>query len=616
MKKILLHVFSFFLFASKLFAGNQPEYSIVFIHIGKDLPAYLETSVAQARLFNPDCPIYLIANKEAFEKLPESLTSQKIEKISCENLQKSEAHEAFLRDYPSTNYRNGFWTFAIERFLYLDDLLEEKRLNNVFHLENDVMLYANLEVLLPTLMKNYKGIAATFDNDQRCIPGLVYIQNRSALRKLANFFATQAKSGKNDMEIVALFEKQNNKDLIDYLPIIMDSYRLSYPLASRAGHKAENPERFSNHYDEFQSIFDAAALGQYLGGIDRRNGNLGEGFINESCVFNPSNLGIIWEKDGEGRKIPFAEFQNKKIKINNLHIHSKMLDRFLSVTQNENEKSLPEEEQEVENKIYSFSEDPIDVVIPSTEKDKDTLELCIEGIKANCRNIRRVIVVSPSKLTDKAEWFDEKKYPFSKFDIALEIFHQNHEMARRHNMGWFYQQLLKLYAPYVIPGISTNVLIVDSDTIFLKPVEFLGESGAGFLNPGTEYHPPYFAHINRLIPGLKKYSTQDSGISHHMLFQKCVLDDLFNTIESKHKVPTWKAFCKCVDLSQSFFAASEYELYFNFVLSKNDQVKIRPLKWANTSRLKDINKFKEEGYDYISCHSWMRDEAARGIQHP
>lgn len=611
----------FVLFLSYMFfnplAGGQSDYHLVFIHIGKELPAYIETSIAQARLFNGQCPIYLIANQEAVQKLPEGLTADDVQIVTIENLKKSEEHEAFLKDYPPSKYRDGFWTYTIERFLYLDDLLTQLQLENVFHLENDVMVYTDFQALLPIFRANYKGIAATFDNDQRCIPGLFFIQDRTAMRKLAKFFASHAKLGKNDMELVALFEKENDSQTIDYLPIIMDSYRNSYALISPAGHQTKHPERFSNHYDSFLSIFDAAALGQYLGGIDRRNANVGTGFINESCVVNPSRVKIFWEKDMLGRRIPIAEFEGQKCRINNLHVHSKMLESFSSRPKKEAEKaSIAGSEHEMAAKVYVFANDPIDVIIPSTEKDKDTLALCIAGIKENCRNIRRVIVVSSNKLTDEAEWFDEKKYPFSKYDVALEIFHQNQEMARRHNMSWFYQQLLKLYAPYVIPGISSNVLILDSDTIFLKPVDFVDAAGAGYLNPGTEYHQPYFVHIDKLIPGLKKYSTQDSGISHHMLFQKVVLDDLFKTIESKHKVPAWKAFCRCVDLSQSFFAASEYELYFNFVLSRNDQVKIRPLKWANTSKLKDLQRFKDEGYDYISCHSWMRDQAAKGIPHP
>src|SRR3990167_2256613 len=68
--------------------------------------------------------------------------------------------------------------------------------------------------------------------------------------------------------------------------------------------------------------------------------------------------------------------------------------------------------------VYNIEHAPIDVIIPSTEKDLDTLDLCIEGIRHNCSQVRRIIVVSNKQLTTKAEWFDEKLFPFSKEEIA------------------------------------------------------------------------------------------------------------------------------------------------------------------------------------------------------
>ena len=103
--------------------------------------------------------------------------------------------------------------------------------------------------------------------------------------------------------------------------------------------------------------------------------------------------------------------------------------------------------------------------------------------------------------------------------------------------GWYYQQLLKLYALYAIPKISSNVLCLDSDTVFLNPVSFISEEGGSLFNPGYEYHKPYFEHIARFVPGLKKVYPKYSGISHHMLFQKPIMDDLFADVEKKHGIP-------------------------------------------------------------------------------
>lgn len=261
---------------------------------------------------------------------------------------------------------------------------------------------------------------------------------------------------------------------------------------------------------------------------------------------------------------------------------------------------------------YPFVDEPIDVVIPSTYKDLEILEKCIEGIKKNCKEIRRIIVVSPKKLTDKAEWYDEKLYPFSKYEVALNLCGEDPARAflfasTPYWGGWYYQQLLKLYAPQVIPGISSNVLLLDSDTVFLKRVKFLNKQHAGLYNPGTEYHPSYFVHAAKLVPGLKKLYKKHSGISHHMLVQKCVLDDLFKTVEDHHQKPFWKAFCQCVDtFNLKTQGASEYEIYFNFLFSRSSQPTIRTLKFANVNTIKPLKKYKKNGFHYVSCHSTIR----------
>lgn len=266
-------------------------------------------------------------------------------------------------------------------------------------------------------------------------------------------------------------------------------------------------------------------------------------------------------------------------------------------------------------KIYSFTDEPIDVVIPSIEKDLPTLELCIDAIKRNCK-VRRIIVISNNQLTDKAEWFDEKKFPFSKSDVALWLLKGNKQLAQEFlslrkpditSVGWYYQQLLKLYASFTIPKISSNVLVLDSDTVFLNPVTFVNGTFAGLYSLGTEHHAPYFSHAQKLVPGLTKVFSSLSGICHHMLFQRIVLNDLFATVEELHHMPFWKAFCNFVDQgSLEKSGASEYEIYFNYVFTRTRQVETRSLKWMNSSSLDVLQLSQKEGYHYVSLHSWMR----------
>ncbi len=270
-------------------------------------------------------------------------------------------------------------------------------------------------------------------------------------------------------------------------------------------------------------------------------------------------------------------------------------------------------------KTYIFPDDPVDVVIPCIDKDLETLELCIAGIRNNCPQIREVIVVSSERLTENAAWFDERRYPFSKYEVALSLFNGEDENAEKYlslpnsRLGWYYQQLLKFYAPFVIPNLSSNALMLDSDTIFLNPVAFLNSSQGGLYNPGFEYHPPYFVHAAKLTNNkIKRLYKMYSGISHHMLFQRAVLEDLFKQVESFHHQEFWRAFCSCVNREElSQMGASEYEIYFNFVLSQTDQVAIRPMQWRDISDIRELPLCKELGLHYVSCHHWKRAEAKK-----
>jgi hypothetical protein len=260
---------------------------------------------------------------------------------------------------------------------------------------------------------------------------------------------------------------------------------------------------------------------------------------------------------------------------------------------------------------YQFSNQKIDVVIPCHEKDAFKLEYVIKGIKKNVKNLNRIIIVSSAPFTHKAEWFNEKYYPFSKKDIETEItqYQPNPDEARKsikNRIGWIYQQLLKLYAAFVIPDISDNILVVDADTIFLRKISFQHKHGAPLFNPGGEYNEPYFVQAAKLIPGFTKVFRNYSGICHHMLFQRCILEDLFNVIQQIHNVEPWKAICRCID-PKEWSGFSEYELYFNFIFLRSDQGKIRKLKWYNTSidEINQIDKIKAKKFDYASFHTWQ-----------
>lgn len=348
------------------FTGAAASHSIVLVHLGEKLPTYISDTLFQARLFNPSCEIVLLANQEALDQYIDD-PRLNITAIPVEQLSKTDEHQQFqmqstlLQRLPRSHcinqrgtlkktYRSvrnkksrinkpqqapikldkNFWFYACERFFYLEDYMQQYNKQHAFHIETDVMLYADLGAMLPIFKQHYLGIAAVFDNDDRCIPSIVYVSKSTSLHPLSKCFLQYAAQGKWDMEVLAILRKNAPTTIIDSLPIIMNNYQKKHPLKSDMGHTAVDPKIYSKNISLFNSVFDAAALGQYLGGIIYNPNQIG--FINERCLFNPSHLTFKWITDNAGRKIPYMLFEGKSFRINNLHIHSKKTERFLSIS--------------------------------------------------------------------------------------------------------------------------------------------------------------------------------------------------------------------------------------------------------------------------------------------
>jgi hypothetical protein len=311
------------------------SHHIVFVHLGRELPRWSMDSLAQATVFN-GCPVLLLANAQALQgvRLPAGVRGIAIEEVGL-----SDEHRAFRELSPlDSSFRDGFWTYTTERFFALSSLLQAQGLEHVVHLENDVLLYAELDTLVPKLARNYPGMAATFDNDHRCIPGFLYISEPAVLADMVSFVLSvldharsrpeHERAGLNDMLLLAAWRAHYPDDM-GVLPIVPSDYPAQ--LRSAMGGVAADPAQYSRHFDELGMIFDAAALGQYLGGVDPRNNpQPSRGFINESCLFDPRRLRPRMETGADGLRRPVIETASGVWPVANLHMHCKDMRDFRS----------------------------------------------------------------------------------------------------------------------------------------------------------------------------------------------------------------------------------------------------------------------------------------------
>tara|TARA_B110001450_G_scaffold191639_1_gene179860 strand:- start:10683 stop:11516 length:834 start_codon:yes stop_codon:yes gene_type:complete len=206
-------------------------------------------------------------------------------------------------------FRNGFWKLTTFRFNAIYNFMKQYNIKNIVHIENDVLVYENLNNII---FHDKNKILITMDAKNRCIPGIMFIPNFSLLQTCLTYFENNL----NDMQNFAICYHKTN--IIDTLPIFINNTT-----------HTKKFEDICKNYDKYNVIFDAAAIGQYLGGIDPRIKSSNTiGFVNETCIVDYSNFKFVFEKE-KGKHKPFIIVNNKKIQIINLHIHSKHLNKFI-----------------------------------------------------------------------------------------------------------------------------------------------------------------------------------------------------------------------------------------------------------------------------------------------
>lgn len=320
--------------------------TVVFVHLGPEIPAYAAVAIRQAARFGATT-IHLAAEKAALQRfaLPPGLP---VVPVALDGIELTPLHREFRAICPfNRSFRGGFWTFTTERFFFLAALLEKLGLESVIHLENDVMLYTEADALTEKLAELYEGVALPFDNDARAIPGIVFIRRPASLAALCETIVASLRRNpdprQNDMTLLAAARRVLGPAGVDALPSLPQGY--TGPWRSRAGHTTADASLYSRHQAEFGCIFDAAAIGQYLGGPDPRNGRRWfhfhkktpsfdapprPGFINESALFDASSFTYAWTTDAKDRKIPLMQSGDETVPIANLHIHCKNLAYFAS----------------------------------------------------------------------------------------------------------------------------------------------------------------------------------------------------------------------------------------------------------------------------------------------
>ena len=237
-----------------------------------------------------------------------------------------------------------------------------------------------------------------------------------------------------------------------------------------------------------------------------------------------------------------------------------------------------------------------DIVIPVGPNDLDLIIKVVYCVKQNVQGYRNIYIIpyDPNIYIDGCITVPEHVFPFNIHTLGELI-----DFSER--TPWYFQQLLKLYAGFYVPDILPYYLVIDSDTFFINPTTFF-EDETPLYNIGKFNYSPYYEHMIRLHPSLIKYN-EYSGVSHHMIFHRDLVRQLFDIVEEYTGDIFWRSFMKCLDPEHiNSSGASEYEIYFNYLLNHhNDKMKIRQLNWEDVYQL-----FYHPDLNYISWHHYKR----------
>ena len=286
--------------------------NFILIALG-EIPDYLNDCIQQIKKTQKKSKIYLLVNKTSEFK------NKNCKIVNVESLKKSKEHILFIKKskLAQDSFRNFFWKHSIERFYYLNDFLNKSNLTNVFHIENDVLLFQDLEKILKEI--KFYNFACIRDSINRVIGSLIFIKNKKVstrIVKISNNYLNE-----NDMKILNYLDKKISNSINLPLGETLDFIE-----------KSENFKKIK----KIPFIFDAAAIGQFIDGPHRKKlltrifFNIKKFFmINDGFINTETNLKIYnWKIKWKNKK-PYKQENEKLIPIVNLHIHSKNLKKFI-----------------------------------------------------------------------------------------------------------------------------------------------------------------------------------------------------------------------------------------------------------------------------------------------
>lgn len=278
--------------------------NLVFVWLGNEFPKWAHRSLIMNK--KTSCAkIILLANKNAGKILGVD------EHYFIEDFYQTPS--LIQEKINQSSFRSGFWVKTSERFFVLEAYMREMGVAKFFHAELDNVVI-NIQGLGDRLDRFGNGLFCPRNFNDRGIASLIYVNSKMALSQF------------NDMALNAPMSMEEN-DMTILGRLLQNSPQfISLPTENAFG----VPKNWSGKnlkMSECEGIFDAAAIGQYLFGVDPRiiDGPMFNGYINE---YSGCDLVRLRYEFSDDLCRAFIQSNDKRLRLYNIHVHSKIFDQL------------------------------------------------------------------------------------------------------------------------------------------------------------------------------------------------------------------------------------------------------------------------------------------------
>lgn len=280
--------------------------------------SHIYDCLSQCRKWNKKVPLYVILDSE-YKPNAEFIEDLNVTIVDTSSLVLSRNLDS-LSDYYK-NDRNPLWRSSLIRFFYIEQLMKDEKLDNVFTFDNDVLVYSDLEDLCDIFVKNYQNCAITRISDDGIVCGMTWFKNIESISrlndKLIEFNRLDEFSKLSETTLLHNIHIRSENDLIELLPI---------------WYSGSN----SNGIDDFKGFFDPGTFGQFLGGCHSGSppghimlhhllGKEIKNFVETREFEMVKNI----DKFGRYYFSMKSNFDSREYKIHSIHVHSKKLKQFM-----------------------------------------------------------------------------------------------------------------------------------------------------------------------------------------------------------------------------------------------------------------------------------------------